>query len=53
LIFNKLIWSDKLFIAGFLNEVPPYGMAGVMGRVTLDVGQAAYLVEHPIDHPGV
>jgi hypothetical protein len=24
-----------------------------MGRVTLDAGQAAYLVEHRIDHPGV
>ena len=60
LIFDKLIWSDKLIsslnrcdIAGFLDEVPAHGVAGVMGRVTLDAGQAAYLVEHRIDHPGV
>ena len=33
-------------IAGFLNEVPAHGVAGVMGRVALDAGQAAYLVEH-------
>jgi len=40
-------------IAGFLDGVPAHGMADVMGRVTLDAGQAAYLVEHRIDHPGV
>jgi hypothetical protein len=33
--------------------VPSHGVAGVMGRVTLDAGQAAHLVEHCIDHPGV
>jgi hypothetical protein len=31
--------------------VPAHGMADVMGRVALDAGQAAYLVEHRIDHP--
>ncbi len=40
-------------IAGFLNEVPAHGMAGVMRRVILDARHAAYLVEHRIDHPGV
>ena len=40
-------------ISGFLDEVPAHGMAGVMGRMALDAGQAAYLVEHHIDHPGV
>ena len=40
-------------IAGFLNKVPAHGMSGVMGRVTFDAGQAAHLVEHRIDHPGV
>ena len=40
-------------IAGFLDGVPAHGMADVMGRVTLDAGQAAYLVEHRIDHLGV
>jgi len=37
-------------IAGFLDEMP----AGRRGAcVALDAGQAAYLVEHRIDHPGV
>ena len=40
-------------IAGFLNEVPAHGMAGVMGRVTLDAGQNADLFEHRMDHAGV
>ena len=40
-------------IAGFLDEVPAHGVAGVMGRMALDAGQAACLVEHRIDHPGV
>ena len=41
-------------IAGFLYEVPPHGVVpGVMGRVTLDAGQAAHFLEHRIDHPGV
>ncbi len=44
---------NRCDIAGFLDEVPAHGMAGVMGRVTLDAGQAAYLVEHRIDHSGV
>jgi hypothetical protein len=40
-------------IAGFLDEVSAHGMAGVMGRVTLDAGQGAHFVGHRIDHPGV
>ena len=40
-------------IAGFLNEVSSHGVPGIMGRVTLDAGQAAYFDEHCIDHPGV
>ena len=40
-------------IAGFLDEVSAHGVAGVMGRVALDAGLAAYLVEHHIDHSGV
>ena len=40
-------------IAGFLDEVPAHGVAGVMGRMALDTGQAADLVEHRVDHPGV
>lgn len=40
-------------IAGFLYEVPAHGTAGVMRRVTFDVGQAAYLVEHRVDHSGI
>jgi hypothetical protein len=38
-------------IAGFLDEVPAHGVAGVMGSMALDASQAAYLVEHRIDHP--
>jgi hypothetical protein len=34
-------------IAGFLNEVPAHGLAGVMGRVPPYAGQAAYRVEDP------
>jgi hypothetical protein len=30
-------------IAGFLDEVPAHGVAGVMGGMTLDAGQVAYL----------
>jgi hypothetical protein len=30
-----------------------HGMAGVIGRVTLDAGKAAYIVPHRIDLPGV
>ena len=37
----------------FLYKVPAHGIAGVMGRVTLDAGQAACLVEHRIYHPGI
>jgi hypothetical protein len=33
-------------ITGFVDEVPGHGVAGVMGRVTLDACQVAYLVEH-------
>ncbi len=40
-------------IAGFLNEVPAHGMAGVMGRMAIEAGQGAQLVEYRIDHPGV
>jgi hypothetical protein len=40
-------------IAGFLDEVSAHGMAGVMGRVALNAGQAAYLVEDRIDNSGV
>jgi hypothetical protein len=40
-------------IAGFLDEVPAHGVAGVMGPVTLDDGQAVHFVEHRVDHPGV
>jgi len=38
-------------IACFLYEVPTHGVAGVMGRVTLDAGQAADLVEHRMEKP--
>ena len=44
---------DSRDIAGFPDEVPTHGVAGVMGRVPLDAGQAAYIVEHRINHPGV
>ncbi len=44
---------NRCDIAGFLDKVPAHGVAGVMGRVTFDAGQTAYLVEHRIDHPGV
>ena len=44
---------NRCDIAGFLNEVPAHGVAGVMGRVAFDAGQVAYLVEHRVDHPGV
>jgi len=44
---------NRCDIAGFLYEVPAHGMAGVMGGVTLDAGQAAYFLEHRIDHPGL
>ena len=47
------LYLNHCNITGFLNEVPAYGMAGVMGRVTFDAGQAAYFVEHRVDHPGV
>jgi len=40
-------------IAGFLDEVPAHGGAGVMGRVAFDTGQAVDFVEHRIDHPRV
>jgi len=40
-------------IACFLYEVPTHGVAGVMGRVAFDTGQAVDLVEHRIDHPRV
>jgi len=40
-------------IAGFLDEVPTHGVASVMGSMALDAGQAAYFVEHRIDHPGI
>ena len=36
-------------ISGFVNEVPTHGMAGVMGRVSLDAGQDA--VDSPIPVP--
>ncbi len=44
---------NRCDIAGFLYEVPAHGMAGVMGRMALDAGQAAYLVEHHIKYPRV
>jgi hypothetical protein len=44
---------NRCDIAGFLYEMPAHGMTGVMGRVTLDAGQVAYLVKHRIDHPGI
>ena len=37
----------------FLDVLPSNGAAGVMGHLTLDAGQAAYIVEHPIDNTGV
>ena len=40
-------------IAGFLDEVPAHGVAGVMGCVALNAGQAAHFVEHRINHPRV
>ena len=40
-------------IAGYIYKVSAQGVFSVMGRVTLDAGQAAYLVEHRIDHPGI
>jgi hypothetical protein len=33
--------------------VSAHGMAGVMGRVTLEAVQGAHFVEHRIDHAGV
>ncbi len=36
-------------VTGFLDELPAHGMAGVMGRVALNAGQAAYLFEHRIE----
>jgi hypothetical protein len=44
---------NRCDISGFLDKVSPHGVAGVMGRVTLDAGQAAHFVEHRIYHPGV
>jgi hypothetical protein len=44
---------NRCDIPSFPDEVPAHGMAGVMGRVTFDAGQAAYFVEHRVDHPGV
>jgi len=44
---------NRCDIAGFLDVVSAHGMTGVMGRVTFDAGQAAYFVEHRVDHPGV
>jgi len=44
---------NRCNIPSFPDEVPAHGMAGVMGRVTFDAGQAAYFVEHRVDHPGV
>lgn len=44
---------NRCDVAGLLDEVPAHGVAGVMGRVALDAGKAAYLVEHGIDHPRV
>ena len=35
-------------IAGFLDEVPAHGVAGGMGRVVLDAGQTADLIEHRV-----
>ena len=40
---------NRCDIAGFHYEVPPHGMPGVMGRVTLDAGKAAHFVEHCIE----
>ena len=40
-------------VAGFFYEVSTHGVAGVMGRVTIDAGQATHFAEHRIDHPGV
>jgi len=40
---------NRRAIAGFLYEVPAHGVAGIMGRVSLDAGQAAYFVEHRIE----
>ena len=48
-----IIGCPPFSLSGFLNELPTRGMAGVMGRVTLDAGQAAYFVEHRVDNPGV
>ncbi len=47
------LFLSRCDIAGFLYEVPAHGVASVMGRVALDAGQAADLVEHRIDHPGI
>jgi hypothetical protein len=44
---------NRCDIAGFLDVVSAHGMTGVMGRVTFDAGQAAYFVEHRVDHPRV
>ena len=44
---------NRCDITGLLDEVPAHSVAGSMGRMTLDAGQAADLVEHRIDHPGV
>ena len=39
--------------AGFIDKMPAYGVGRVMGRMALDAGQVAYLVEYRIDHSGV
>jgi hypothetical protein len=41
---------NRCDISGFVNEVPTHGMAGVMGRVSLDAGQDAD-VDSPIPVP--
>ena len=41
---------NRCDIAGFLDEVPAHGVAGVMGRVAPYPGQLANLIPNRIDH---
>ena len=50
---TELLSLNRGDITGILNEVQTHGVAGVMGCVTLEAGQAEFRVEHCIDHPGI
>ena len=40
----------RCHVAGFLDQVPAHGVAGVMRGVALDTGQPADLVPGRVDH---